>query len=161
MNKFFINKAMWRGVGFLLGLGLIVGNAGLAQAEITQMPRMELTAGFYRLESEVAANDGDRQLGLMGRRSLGANQAMLFVFERVGQHCMWMKNTFLPLSVAFLDKEGRILNIEEMQPQTENNHCAAAPGAAFALEVNQGWFAQKGIKVGQKIGGIERAPQPR
>lgn len=156
MNKFFINKAMWRGVG--LWLGLTLGCLGVAQAE---MPRMELTAGFYRLESEVAANDGDRQLGLMGRRSLGANQAMLFVFERVGQHCMWMKNTFLPLSVAFLDKEGRILNIEEMQPQTENNHCAAAPGAAFALEVNQGWFAQKGIKVGQKIGGIERAPQPR
>ena len=148
-------KPMWRGVG--LWLGLTLGSLGVAQAE---MPRMELTAGFYRLESEVAANDGDRQLGLMGRRSLGANQAMLFVFERVGQHCMWMKNTLIPLSVAFLDEKGRILNVEEMQAQSERNHCASRP-ARYALEMNAGWFAKRGIQRGDLIGGVTRlAPTP-
>ena len=85
---------------------------------------------------------------------------MLFVFTHPDRHCMWMRNTLLPLSVAFLDEQGRILNIEDMKPQTENNHCASAP-ARFALEMNQGWFAQKGLKPGIRIGGIERAPLPQ
>jgi uncharacterized membrane protein (UPF0127 family) len=73
---------------------------------------------------------------------------------------MWMRNTFLPLSVAFLDDRGTILNIEDMQPQTEDNHCAESP-ARFALEMNRGWFAEKEIKPGQRIGGLEKSPRPR
>ena len=123
------------------------------------MPRMELTAGFYRIEAEVAADQANRMQGLMHRKSMPANQGMLFVFARADRHCMWMRNTYLPLSVAFLDEEGRILNIEDMAPQTESNHCAAAP-ARFALEMNRGWFSSKGLKPGQRIGGVEKSPRP-
>lgn len=133
----------------------------LASVEVlAQMPMMELTAGFYRIEAEVAADQPNRMQGLMFRKSMEANHGMLFVFPQADRHCMWMRNTLLPLSVAFLDDEGRILNVEEMKPQTENNHCAASP-ARFALEMNANWFASKGFKPGQRIGGVERAPRPR
>ena len=125
-----------------------------------QMPRMELNVGFYRIEAEVAADQANRMQGLMYRRSMPINQGMLFVFPKADRHCMWMRNTFLPLSVAFLDEEGRILNVEDMQPQTENNHCAAGP-ARFALEMNLGWFSGKGLKPGVRIGGIEKSPRPQ
>ena len=125
-----------------------------------QMSRIDLTAGFHRIEAEVAANQPNRMQGLMMRKSLAANHGMLFVFPQSERHCMWMRNTLLPLSVAFLDEQGRILNIEDMQPHTENNHCASAP-ARFALEMNRGWFASKGIKPGQRIGGLEKAPSPQ
>ncbi|WP_347250683.1 DUF192 domain-containing protein [Zoogloea sp.] len=119
------------------------------------MPRTELSAGMYRIEAEVAATQDSRMTGLMQRRSMPPNQGMLFVFTQPQRHCMWMKNTLLPLSVAFLDDEGRILNVEDMQPQTEDNHCAARP-ARFALEMNLGWFQQRGIKPGLKVGGVDR-----
>lgn len=140
---------------FFLFAGLLAGGAALAQ-----MPRMELTAGFYRIDVEVAADQDNRMQGLMHRRAMAANQGMLFVFPQVARHCMWMRNTFLPLSVAFLDEEGRILNVEDMQPQTEDSHCAAKQ-ARFALEMNIEWFAAKGLKVGARIGGLEKAPRPR
>ncbi len=125
-----------------------------------ELPRVDLTAGFYRIQAEVAATQESRMTGLMQRRSMPANQGMLFVFTQPQRHCMWMKNTLLPLSVAFLDEEGRILNIEDMQPQTEDNHCAAK-AARYALEMNLGWFAGKGIKPGTRIGGIEQSPRPQ
>jgi len=128
-----------------------------AQAE---MPRLDLTTGFYRIDAEVAFDDQNRQVGLMNRRTLAQHQGMLFVFPAVATHCMWMRNTLIPLSVAFLDEQGQIINIEDMKPQTENNHCAARP-ARYALEMNQGWFASKGIKPGARLGGIEKAPRPR
>ena len=127
---------------------------------VADMPRMELTVGFHRIEAEVAADQTNRMQGLMQRRTMRPNQGMLFVFAQAERHCMWMRNTFLPLSVAFLDEEGRILNIENMQPQTEDNHCAAG-AARFALEMNIGWFSGKGLKAGARIGGIERAPRPQ
>ena len=139
---------------------LITALALFAAPASAQMPVMELTAGFHRIEAEVAADQGNRMQGLMHRRVMSANHGMLFVFEQVDRHCMWMKNTLLPLSVAFLDENGVVLNIEEMKPQTENNHCAAKP-ARYALEMNAGWFAGKGFKTGQRIGGIEKAPPPR
>jgi uncharacterized membrane protein (UPF0127 family) len=125
-----------------------------------QMPRIELTAGFYRIEAEVAANDPNRMQGLMHRRSMPANHGMLFVFAQAERHCMWMRNTLLPLSVAFLDEEGRILNIENMQPQTEDNHCAAK-AARYALEMNLGWFASKGIKPGKSYWRSRKIPAPQ
>lgn len=119
-----------------------------------------LNAGIHRIEAEVAADQPTRMQGLMQRRHMPANHGMLFVFPVADRHCMWMRNTLIPLSVAFLDADGKILNIEHMQPQTEENHCATAP-ASFALEMNLGWFANKGIKAGQRIGGIGKAPMPR
>ncbi len=131
---------------------------GVVSASAQSLPVMELTAGFHRIEAEVAANNPDRMQGLMQRKAMPQQHGMLFVFPQDAQHCMWMKNTLLPLSVAFLDETGRVLNIEEMQPQTEDNHCAAKP-ARYALEMNVGWFAQRGIKRGDRIGGIEKAPR--
>ena len=139
-----------------LTFGLLLA---LAPAQ-AQMPRMELSAGMHRIETEVAANMHNRMQGLMHRQSMPANQGMLFVFPLAERHCMWMRNTLIPLSVAFLDEEGKIINIEEMKPQTENNHCAAAP-ARFALEMNKAWFSAKGINPGIRIGGVENAPRPQ
>ncbi len=141
----------------LTGLcGLVMSVSAWAQ---NAMPVMELTAGFHRIEAEVAANDQNRQVGLMNRKSMPQQRGMLFVFTQNNTHCMWMRNTLLPLSVAFLNEKGAIINIEDMQPQTENNHCAKVP-ARYALEMNLGWFAQRGIKPGSKVGGIDKAPPP-
>ena len=127
---------------------------------LAEMPVMELTAGFHRIEAEVAADSQNRQIGLMNRKAMPAQRGMLFVFTEKNTHCMWMRNTFIPLSVAFIDDQGVIINIEDMQPQTENNHCAKVP-ARYALEMNLGWFAQRAIKPGAKLGGIEKAPRPQ
>ncbi|MGE5469885.1 MAG: DUF192 domain-containing protein [Bacteroidota bacterium] len=137
--------------------GLALSASALAQ---NAMPMIELTAGFHRIEAEVAANDRNRQLGLMQRREMAPQHGMLFVFPQDNTHCMWMRNTLLPLSVAFLDDEGKIINIEDMQPQTEDNHCARRP-ARYALEMNLGWFAQRGLKAGTKLNGLDKAPRPQ
>jgi uncharacterized membrane protein (UPF0127 family) len=96
----------------------------------------------------------------MNRRALPAQRGMVFVFTQAARHCMWMKNTFIPLSVAFLDEDGRILNIADMTPHSEESHCAAAP-ARFALEMNRGWFADKGLGAGVTIRGLDRLPAPQ
>lgn len=121
---------------------------------------LELNAGIHRIEAEVAATGASRARGLMHRRALPANRGMLFVFPASGRHCMWMRNTLIPLSVAFLDDQGVILNIEEMQPQTLDNHCAAGP-ARYALEMNASWFGAKGVSAGSRVQGIGKAPPPR
>ena len=126
--------------------------AGVARADL---PVIQLSAGMHLIKAEVAADMGSRMQGLMYRKSLGPNAGMLFIFDEPAVHCMWMKNTFVPLSVAFLDEHGTIVNIEDMQPQTEESHCASAP-VRLALEMARGWFAQKGIKPGAKLGGIEQ-----
>ena len=123
------------------------------------MPVMELSTGMYRIEAEVAANDQHRQVGLMNRTAMPQQRGMLFVFAKENTHCMWMRNTLIPLSVAFIDADGVIINIENMQPQTEDNHCAKVP-ARYALEMNHGWFAQRGIKPGTRLQGIDKAPRP-
>ncbi len=130
--------------------------ASLAMAQ--GMPVMELTAGFHRIEAEVAATPQNRAQGLMHRKAMDSQRGMLFVFTHDAAHCMWMKNTLLPLSVAFMDASGRILNIAEMKPHSEENHCATKP-ARYALEMNVGWFAQRGLKAGDVLNGIERAPR--
>ncbi len=133
-----------------------IGTGAIAQ----EMPVVELSAGIHRIEAEVAHTQPTRMVGLMNRRVMPKQHGMLFVFDAEARHCMWMRNTFIPLAVAFLDGQGRIINIEEMQPQTENNHCAAKP-ARFALEMNAGWFKARGLGTGTAVLGIERAPAPR
>lgn len=126
----------------------------------TPFPEMELTVGMYRINAEVAASGDAREQGLMFREKMAQNRGMLFVFPDARRECMWMKNTLLPLSVAFLDDQGAIVNIEEMAPQTLSSHCSAKP-VRFALEMNAGWFKQRGFGPGTQLRGLERAPLPR
>src|SRR5256714_5442294 len=116
---------------------------------------VQLQAGMHLIRAEVAADFSTRAQGLMHRKSLGQNDGMLFVFDEAAIHCMWMKNTLIPLSVAFLDERGAIINIADMRPHSEQSHCAAQP-ARYALEMNRGWLAQRGIKPGVQLGGLER-----
>jgi hypothetical protein len=122
-------------------------------AALAQLPTVQLNAGMYLIRAEVAADFAQRSRGLMHRRELAPNAGMLFLFDEPGAHCMWMKNTLIPLSVAFLDDGGEIINIADMTPHSEQAHCAARP-ARYALEMNRGWFAARGIKPGMRLGGI-------
>ena len=122
-------------------------------AAAQEAPVVQLSAGMHLIRAEVAADFGTRMRGLMHRPSMAQNAGMLFIFDEVTQHCMWMKNTLIALSVAFIDEQGSIINIEDMAPQTEQSHCSKKP-ARYALEMNRGWFAARGIKPGSRIGGI-------
>jgi uncharacterized protein len=129
-----------------------------APALAQSLPVVELKAGMHLIRAEVAADFSSRGRGLMFRKSLAPNGGMLFIFDAPDTHCMWMKNTYIPLSVAFLDDKGEIINIADMQPHSEQSHCAARR-ALYALEMTQGWFAQRGIKPGAKLGGLEQQAQ--
>jgi len=138
---------------------LLVGLATATQAQtpgVPQqgLPRTELTAGMHRIVAEVAADHASRATGLMHRRSLAPNHGMLFVFQEKTPQCFWMRNTLIALSIAFLDDDGRVVNIEDMAPLTENSHCAKEP-VRFALEMEQGWFAKRGVRAGDRLGGRE------
>lgn len=125
--------------------------AGAAAAQA--LPVVKLQAGMHLIQAEVAADFASRAQGLMYRSAMPSNAGMLFIFDEASAQCMWMKNTLIPLSVAFIDERGTVINIEDMAPQTEDSHCARRP-ARYALEMNRGWFAARGIKPGSRIGGI-------
>lgn len=135
-------------------LVLLLAAAG-GHAQQPTLPTVQLGAGMHLIRAEVADHDAARAMGLMLRTSLAPNGGMLFVFDETSVHCMWMKNTLLPLSVAFIDERGAIVNIADMQPQTEDSHCAARP-ARFALEMTQGWFAARGIRAGFRLRGLDQ-----
>jgi uncharacterized membrane protein (UPF0127 family) len=143
----------------ILGIALAAA-AAVAGAQAPVLRTVELGAGMHLIHAEVADRDATRALGLMHRTSLPPNGGMLFVFDQDAIHCMWMKNTLIPLSVAFLDARGAILNIADMQPHSEQSHCAARP-ARYALEMTQGWFAQRGIRAGTRLRGLEKLAAPR
>ena len=151
-----VARAHWLCV-VMCGALFIALEAGAAHA---RLPLVELTAGMYRIEAELAHTAEARQTGLMHRESLAEQRGMVFVFTYQARHCMWMRDTLIPLSVAFLDEAGTILNIADMAPHDETSHCAAAP-ALYALEMNRGWFAQRGLEAGDRIGGIQALPAPR
>ena len=125
----------------------------LAPAQAQQkLPTVTLNAGIHLIQAEVALNDADRAQGLMFREKMGPNEGMVFRFNSTNQVCMWMKNTLLPLTAAFVADDGTIVNLVDMEPQTLNSHCSIKP-VRFVLEMNQGWFAKKGIKAGAKLTG--------
>lgn len=135
---------------------LLSGWAGNPASGQARTPVIELSVGLYRIEAEVAGDSATRAQGLMQRRQLARNRGMLFVFTESTLHCMWMRNTLIPLAVAFIDDQGKIINIEEMKPETETIHCAARP-ARYALEMNTGWFSARRLVPGAPVEGIERA----
>lgn len=141
---------LYRLGGLALALVLLAATAPPARA---QLPVVELGAGMHLIHAALAADDRSRMRGLMFRKSLGPNEGMLFVFDESTTHCMWMKNTLVPLSVAFLDESAHIINVADMAPQTEASHCATQP-ARYALEMQRGWFTERGLGPGTEIRGI-------
>ena len=118
-----------------------------------RLPTTQLSAGIHIIRAEVANTDATRRDGLMFRRELPGNDGMLFVFDQPDVQCFWMRNTLLPLSIAFIADDGTIVNIEDMAPQTEDPHCAKKP-VRYALEMAQGWFKSHGITAGKKLDGL-------
>ena len=140
----------------LRALALALGFAGSALAQNAAQPRLDtvdLHAGMYNIRAEVARTPLQTQTGMMFRTEMAAHEGMLFVFDSVERRCFWMKNTLLPLSIAFIADDGRVVSLADMQPQSEQSHCSAEP-VRYALEMNQGWFAKRGIKPGFKLKGI-------
>ncbi|OYO26283.1 DUF192 domain-containing protein [Janthinobacterium sp. PC23-8] len=137
---------------------LICASLALATAAQAQNPPLktaQLLVGKHVIVAEVAATQEQRELGLMYRDSMAVNGGMLFAFGAQGAQCMWMRNTALPLSVAFLDAAGSIINIEDMLPHTLDSHCPTrAVPARYALEMNLGWFRLRNIKPGMAIANL-------
>ena len=127
-------------------------HAQLSQEPQTQLQRVDITAGMHRIDAQVAVTPEERQIGLMFRKSMPAQEGMLFVFERPATQCFWMKNTLLPLTAAFVADDGTIVNLADMKPQTLDSHCSEKP-VRFVLEMNLGWFEKKGIRAGFKLSG--------
>ena len=122
-----------------------------------KLPRTTLRVGMHRIDAQIAATDAERATGLMHRPSMPEGEGMLFVFERAGVQCFWMKNTLIPLTAAFIADDGTIVNLANMQPLSEDNHCSTAP-VRYVLEMNQGWFAQRHIRAGHSVRGLPTAP---
>ena len=123
-----------------------------AQEAQTQLPRVRISAGMYQIDAQVAQTPRQREIGLMFRKEMPQTEGMIFVFEQPATQCFWMRNTLLPLTAAFVADDGRIVNLADMQAQTEDSHCSKEP-VRYVLEMNQGWFAKKNIVAGSKLGG--------
>ncbi len=126
-----------------------------AAAQGPSLPIIELKAGMYRIEAELADTPAARQTGLMYRTFMPTNTGMLFVFPEKAIHCFWMRNTKLPLTIAFIDDDGKIVNLSDMEPETQNNHCPRGP-VRFALEMNHKWFTQRALGPGTVITGLPK-----
>lgn len=137
----------------LLCAGALLAAAALARAQEPQtLPATTLQVGMYKVVAQVAATPQQRQIGLMFRREMPAHEGMLFVFDAPARQCFWMRNTLLPLSAAFLADDGAVVNIVDMQPQTDDSHCSTKP-VRYVLEMNQGWFAKRGVRPGTRFSG--------
>jgi uncharacterized membrane protein (UPF0127 family) len=136
---------------------LALGSAALGGFTLTthaaDLPTTQLSAGIHVIHAEIANTEDTRRTGLMGRQKLGANEGMIFVFEQPDSQCFWMRNTPIPLSIAFIADDGTIVNIDDMKPETDDAHCSKKP-VRYALEMDQGWFASHGIAAGIKIDGL-------
>ncbi len=117
------------------------------------LARAKLQAGIQLLDVQLAGTPQQREIGLMYRQEMGTHEGMLFVFEEKNRQCFWMKNTLIPLTAAFLEDDGTIVNLADMAPQTTQAHCALRP-VRYVLEVNQGWFAKRKLGPGDRVLGL-------
>ena len=143
--------AVWLGVGMVLSA---LGPAPV-HAQTAPQPKLEtvkLNAGMHVIHAELAVTPQQQAVGMMMRTEMGANEGMLFVNSDTGVRCFWMKNTLIPLSIAFISEDGTIVNVADMQPRSEESHCSKKP-VRYALEMRQGWFAKRGFKAGMKLRG--------
>jgi uncharacterized membrane protein (UPF0127 family) len=139
---------------FVLLLTWVLSLGAFAQEAVPapqlQLPRLKMQAGMHQIDAQVAATPEQRQIGLMNRPAMPQHEGMLFVFERAAPQCFWMKNTLIPLTAAFIDEDGTVVNLVDMKPLSTQSHCSARP-VRFVLEMNQGWFAHKKIEAGYKL----------
>ena len=136
----------------LLSASLVMPTHAQQQQPQTDLARTQLSVGLYKIDTQIAQTPLQREIGLMFRKTMPQAEGMIFVFEQPATQCFWMRNTLLPLTAAFVADDGRIVNLVDMQPMTENSHCSEEP-VRYVLEMNQGWFAKKNIKKGAKLGG--------
>ncbi len=148
--------SLLRGFATFLAAAAIATSAAAAPPAVKTLPAVNLTISGHKVTAEVAATAQERATGLMYRFSLQPDHGMLFVFESAEPLGFWMKNTYIPLSIAYIDNGGRILNIEDMAPQTETTHWSKGPGR-YALEMRKGWFAERGIRAGDRVDGIPKS----
>jgi len=134
-------------------LALAVAGAARAATANEALPTIPLSINGHKIVVEVAATPERRSLGLMNRFSLQPDHGMLFVFDYPEPQAFWMKNTFIPLSIAFVGPDGKIINIDEMQPHDESTHTSRGP-ALYAIEMRKGWFTERGIKSGDAVTGL-------
>lgn len=148
----------WRSAAMALALALacVLSLGGGANAQVQgrpqTLPAVALQSGIHIVRAAVAQTSEQRQTGLMFRREMAQHEGMLFVFDDVSTQCFYMRNTVLSLSIAFIADDGSIVNLADMQPQTLDSHCSAKP-VRYALEMNQGWFAKRGVKPGSRFTG--------
>ena len=127
-----------------------VATSAKAQEPQTNLQRTAIQAGMFQIDAQIANTPQQRQVGLMFRKDMPTHEGMLFIFEEPQKLCFWMKNTLLPLTAAFVDDDGAIVNLVDMQPQSTDPHCSEKP-VRYVLEMNQGWFAKKKIGKGYKL----------
>ena len=156
-------KPMRRHVAGLicLWLALLPSAPTVAQsAPQARLPTVDLRAGMHTIKAELAVTPEQQMTGMMFRREMNGNEGMLFVADEKSPRCFWMKNTLVPLTIAFIGDDGTIVNLADMTPQSESSHCAKSP-VRYALEMRQGWFDKRGIKAGFKLGGPPFNGPPR
>lgn len=134
-------------------VGVAIAPYAIGAPAAGELATVSLSISGYKITAEVAATDEHRARGLMHRFSLKPDHGMVFVFERAEPQAFWMKNTFIPLSIAFIGADGRIVNVDDMAPQDETTHWSKGP-VRYALEMRKGWFAERGIKAGDSVAGL-------
>jgi uncharacterized membrane protein (UPF0127 family) len=147
-----LEKMICRAMGLCLGAAWLASPVWAQDEPQMNLPRTTLSAGMFQIDTQLALTPQQRSTGLMFRAEMPQHEGMLFVFEAPSMQCFWMKNTLLPLTAAFVADDGTIVNLADMKPQTTDSHCSTKP-VRFVLEMNQGWFARKGLKAGFKLGG--------
>ena len=156
-------RRLWQGLfmAACLAAGATTASAQPQGDPQMHLRRVELTAGIHRIDAQVAASERERAIGLMFRKEMPQQEGMIFVFEVPAVQCFWMRNTLLPLTAAFVADDGTIVNLADMKPMTEDSHCSTRP-VRYVLEMNQGWFAKRGIQAGTRLGGslFTAAPRP-
>lgn len=136
----------------LAALALCCAAAAAQTGPQPKLPTLPLTIGIHVVQAELAISPEQQATGMMFRTQMGTNEGMLFVNDDAGVRCFWMRNTLLPLTIAFIADDGTIVNTADMEPKSEKSHCSAEP-VRYALEMNRGWFAKRGIKPGMKVAG--------
>jgi uncharacterized membrane protein (UPF0127 family) len=139
---------------------LLITTIGFGPATAAELPTIVLSIKGHKLSAEIAATTETRMTGLMHRFSLRPDHGMLFVFREPEPLAFWMKNTYVALSIAYIDDKGRIVNIEDMAPKTENAHPSRGP-VLYALEMKKGWFKERGIETGAAVEGLNKAPRAK